>query len=116
MPASLIATCAIAVFAAAGVVIRPFCLPQAGWAVIAALLLIGFGLLPLEDAWAGIAKGTDVYLFLIGMMLIAEIAREERLFDWLAAIATRMAKGSPTRLFALIYVVGMVITAFLSND
>jgi arsenical pump membrane protein len=116
MPASLIATCAIAVFAAAGVVIRPFRLPEAVWAVIAALLLIGFGLLPLEDAWAGIAKGTDVYLFLIGMMLIAEIAREERLFDWLAAIATRMAKGSPTRLFALIYVVGMVITAFLSND
>ena len=116
MPASLIATSAIASFAAAGVVVRPFRLPEAIWAVIAALLLIGFGLLPLDGAWAGIAKGADVYLFLIGMMLIAEIAREERLFDWLAAIATRMAKGSPYRLFALIYIVGTVVTAFLSND
>jgi arsenical pump membrane protein len=116
MPASLIATCAIALFAAAGVVIRPFRLPEAVWAVIAAVLLVLFGLLPIERAWAGIAKGSDVYLFLIGMMLIAEIAREERLFDWLAAIATRLAKGSPLRLFALIYIVGTVVTAFLSND
>jgi arsenical pump membrane protein len=116
MPASLIATCAIALFAAAGVVIRPFRLPEAVWAVIAAVLLVLFGLLPIERAWAGIAKGSDVYLFLIGMMLIAEIAREERLFDWLAAIATRLAKGSPLRLFALIYIVGTMVTAFLSND
>jgi arsenical pump membrane protein len=106
----------IAALAAAGVVIRPFRLPEAVWAVIAAVLLVALGLLPISDAWAGIAKGTDVYLFLIGMMLIAEIAREERLFDWLAAIATRMAKGSPYRLFALIYVVGTVVTSFLSND
>jgi arsenical pump membrane protein len=116
MPIPLIATCAIAAFAAAGVVIRPFQLPEAVWAVIAAVLLVGFGLLPLSGAWAGILKGTDVYLFLIGMMLIAEIAREEWLFDWLAAIATRMARGSPIRLFALIYIVGTVVTAFLSND
>jgi arsenical pump membrane protein len=116
MPVSLIATCAIAAFAAAGVVIRPFRLPEAVWAVAAAVLLTAFGLISLEGASAGIAKGTDVYLFLIGMMLIAEIAREERLFDWLAAIATRMARGSPIRLFALIYVVGTLVTAFLSND
>jgi arsenical pump membrane protein len=116
MPVSLIATCAIALFAAAGVVIRPFRLPEAVWAVIAAVLLVVLGLLPIDRAWTGIAKGGDVYLFLIGMMLIAEIAREERLFDWLAAIATRMARGSPIRLFALIYIVGTVVTAFLSND
>jgi arsenical pump membrane protein len=112
----LISTCVIAALAAAGVVIRPFRLPEAVWAVSGAILLIVFGVLPLEGAWTGIAKGTDVYLFLVGMMLIAEIAREEKLFDWLAAIATRMAKGSPYRLFVLIYLVGTVVTAFLSND
>jgi arsenical pump membrane protein len=116
MSVPLIATCVIAAFAAAGVVIRPFRLPEAVWAVIAAALLVLLGLLPVARAWAGIAKGIDVYLFLIGMMLIAEIAREEKLFDWMAAIATRMAKGSPIRLFALIYIVGTVVTAFLSND
>ena len=63
-----------------------------------------------------IGKGTDVYLFLIGMMLIAELARQEGLFDWLAAHAARQANGSATRLFALIYAVGVVVTVFLSND
>ena len=69
-----------------------------------------------QTAWTGIVKGLDVYLFLIGMMLLAETARKEGLFDWLAAIATRSAKGSPHRLFLLIYGVGVVVTAFLSND
>ena len=50
------------------------------------------------------------------MMLLAEIAREEGLFDWLAAVATSHASGSPRRLFLLIYGVGTVVTIFLSND
>jgi arsenical pump membrane protein len=58
----------------------------------------------------------DVYLFLTGMMLLAETAREEKLFDWLAAHATRLARGSATRLFMLIYLVGTLVTTFLSND
>jgi arsenical pump membrane protein len=111
-----VATCAVAALAAAGVVIRPFNLPEAIWAVVAALLLVIFGLLPWRDALTGMARGTDVYLFLIGMMLLAELARQEGLFDWLAAKAARLAKGSASRLFALIYGVGTVVTVFLSND
>ena len=68
------------------------------------------------DALTGVAKGTDVYLFLFGMMLLAEIAREEGLFDWLAAVATSHANGSARRLFLLIYGVGTIVTVFLSND
>ncbi len=62
------------------------------------------------------AKGTDVYLFLIGMMVLAELGRHEGLFDWLAAYAVLHARGSAARLFALIYVVGTLVTVFLSND
>jgi arsenical pump membrane protein len=50
------------------------------------------------------------------MMLLSELARQEGLFDWLAALATTLAKGSPTRLFTLIYAVGTLVTIFLSND
>jgi arsenical pump membrane protein len=50
------------------------------------------------------------------MMLIAELARQEGLFDWLAALAVEHAHGSPQRLFSLVYSVGMVVTVFLSND
>jgi arsenical pump membrane protein len=96
--------------------VRPWNLPEAIWAVAGALLLVAFGLLPWRDAVAGAAKGSDVYLFLIGMMLLAELARQEGLFDWLAAKAARLAKGSASRLFTLIFAVGTVVTAFLSND
>src|SRR5437879_3718516 len=61
-------------------------------------------------------KGIDVYLFLTGMMLIAELARQEGLFDWLAALAVEHARGSPQRLFALVYAVGTLVTVLLSND
>jgi arsenical pump membrane protein len=63
-----------------------------------------------------VGKGIDVYLFLIGMMLLSEIARREGLFDWVAAFAVNHADRSPRRLFLLIYGVGVVVTAFLSND
>ncbi|HVN29590.1 MAG TPA: arsenic transporter [Candidatus Binataceae bacterium] len=107
---------AIAIAACAGVVVRPFAWPEYIWAVVAALLLVVLRLLPLGDALIGIAKGTDVYLFLTGMMLLAELARHEGLFDWLAAQAARHADGSATRLFTLIFLVGTVVTIFLSND
>jgi arsenical pump membrane protein len=55
-------------------------------------------------------------LFLTGMMLLSELAREQGLFDWLAARATRAAGGSPTTLFTLILAVGTLVTTFLSND
>jgi arsenical pump membrane protein len=106
----------IAVIATAGVIVRPFRLPEAVWAVAGALLLIVFGLLPLGAALQAIAKGNDVYLFLIGMMLLSEIARREGLFDWVAAVAVNHSKSSPRRLFVLIYLVGVVVTTFLSND
>jgi arsenical pump membrane protein len=110
------ATWGIAAVATAAVIARPWNLPEAIWAVAGAVLLVAFGFLPWSDALEGIAKGADVYLFLIGMMLLAELARVEGLFDWLATHAVNHARGSPRRLFALIYGVGVVVTAFLSND
>jgi len=106
----------IAAIATAGVIVRPFHLPEAIWAVAGASLLVVLGLLSPADALAGAGKGTNVYLFLTGMMLLAETARGAGLFDWLAALATGRAKGSATRLFLLIYGVGTIVTIFLSND
>lgn len=107
---------AIAAFTALGLIVRPFRWPEAVWAVLAAFVLVVAGLLPWRGALTGITKGLDVYLFLVGMMLISDIARKEGLFDWLAAIATGHAKGSPRRLFVLIYGVGILVTVFMSND
>jgi arsenical pump membrane protein len=106
----------IAAVSVAGVIVRPFNVMEAAWAAGGAALLVIIGLITPSDALHGIARGTDVYLFLTGMMLLAEVARSEGLFDWLAALATRHADGSPHRLFFLIYAVGTVVTVFLSND
>jgi arsenical pump membrane protein len=106
----------IAAVATIGVILRPFNWPEAIWAVAGATLLVALQLISPQDVLAGVAKGTDVYLFLIGMLLLAEIARAEGLFDWLAAVATSRARGSARRLFALTYGVGIVVTVFLSND
>jgi arsenical pump membrane protein len=106
----------ISLLCIAGVIIRPFRWPEAVWAVSGALLLLLFRLISPQEGLNGVAKGLDVYLFLTGMMLLAETAREEKLFDWLAAHATQLARGSATRLFGLIYLVGILVTVFLSND
>lgn len=106
----------ISVLSIAGVILRPLKITEAVWAAAGSVLLVLLQLISPADAWAGISKGTDVYLFLFGMMLLAEVAREERLFDWLAAKAVQLARGSAKRLFALTYLVGIVVTVFLSND
>ena len=106
----------IIALATAGVITRPFRLSEAIWAVAGAVALVFLGFLSWGEALNGILRGIDVYLFLIGMMLIAELARQEGLFDYLAALAVEHARGSPQRLFLLIYLVGTAVTVLLSND
>ena len=98
------------------IILRPFKLNEAIWAVTGAIALLLFGLIVPADALKGLLKGTDVYLFLAGMMLLAETARQEKLFDWAASFAIRLSRGSGSRLFFLVYFTGIIITAFLSND
>jgi arsenical pump membrane protein len=95
---------------------RPRRIPEYVWAVTGAVLLVMFRLLPVRAAWAAVRSGTDVYFFLAGMMLLAELARNHGVFDWLAGEAMAHARGSQTRLFVLVYGIGIVVTALLSND
>jgi arsenical pump membrane protein len=113
---ALLSIWSIAALATAGVIIRPLKLPEAVWAIAGAIALVLFGLLAPAAALHGVGRGLDVYLFLTGMMLLAEVARDTGLFDWLAAIAASHARGSAGRLFRLIYGVGILVTVFLSND
>ncbi len=107
----LIAACAILC-----VLARPRGLPEALWAVAGALALVCTGLLGWRDALRGVGRASDVCLFLSGMMLLSELARREGVFDWCAALAVKGARQSPARLFWLIYITGVAVTVFLSND
>ncbi len=95
---------------------RPRGVAEWVWAASGAALLAIFGLVPLPDVARAISHGTDVYLFLAGMMLLAGLAKHEGVFDWAACQAVRAARGSAMRLFALVFGVGIVVTTVLSND
>jgi arsenical pump membrane protein len=110
------ATWLIAALATAGVILRPWRVPEAAWAVGGALALLVAGLLPWREALHAVARGADVYWFLAGMMLLAELARREGVFEFCADFAVRRARGSAQRLFAWVYAIGIVVTVFMSND
>lgn len=100
----------------AGILLRPRGWPEYIWACLGAGLLLACRLIAPEQAAVAAQKGVQVYLFLAGMLLLSEMARRQGLFDWLAVHAVNAANGSRLRLFSLIYCVGIVVTALLSND
>ena len=115
MPLNLIAWL-VTVVAVFGVIVRPLGSREYPWAIGGALLVVLIGAVPPAAALAAVWRGADVYLFLIGMMLLSEVAREQGLFDWLAEQAVHRSGGSPKRLFVIVYLVGVVVTTLLSND
>jgi arsenical pump membrane protein len=96
--------------------IRPRNIPEVYWVGGGAILLVVLRLIPLQLAGKAAAEGFDVYLFLIGMMLLSELGREHGVFDWLSSAALKGARGSAARLFTLVYGVGTLVTIFMSND
>src|ERR1700722_6646333 len=96
--------------------IRPHNIPEAYWIGAGVFLLLTLRLAPLPIAGRAVTKAFDVCLFLIGMMLLSALARQHGVFDWLSSLAVRSANGSCSRLFALVYAVGTIVTMLMSND
>ena len=116
MPAAHLAIWAITFLSIALMLVRPRGIAEVWWIAAGAAALVAFRLVGFHAAILAVAKGTDVYLFLIGMMVLAQLAHIYGVFDWLAAIAVRRSNGSRTRLFALIYIFGTLVTILMSND
>lgn len=112
-PALIVAISAVSILL---MLIRPRNLPEVYWVAAGAFLLVALRLIPLQLAGKAVAEGSDVYFFLIGMMLLSALARDNGVFDWVAATSIRAAKGSCSQLFTLIYGVGTVVTICMSND
>jgi len=96
--------------------VRAWRVPEVYWIAGGVLMLLLLRLESPENALSAAAKGTDVYLFLGGMMLLSELASKHGVFDWLACAAVRHSNGSSARLFFLIYAAGTLVTMFMSND
>jgi len=91
-------------------------IPEVYWISGGVVLLLGLRLITFRLAQQAFVKALDVCLFLIGMMLLSELAREHGVFDWLSSIAIRNSQGSCLRLFAFVYVIGTSVTILMSND
>src|ERR1700694_2333419 len=109
------ATWAIAALTTGCIIVRPWRLPEALWAILGAIGLVVLSLLPWRYALRAVGSGADVYLFLAGMMILAELARQQGVFDWLAARTVRLARGAARHLFGLVFAVGTLGTPCLSN-
>ena len=73
------------------------------------------------DAVAGwhsaVARGSDVYLFLAGMMLLAQLAQTHGVFDWLATLAVQACQRFPSPAVCThLHAIGTLVTIFMSND
>lgn len=98
------------------IIIRPRGRPEYVWGLAGAALLVGLGFVSIPAAAGAVRRGFDVYMFLLGMLALAELARCQGVFAWLADRALRASRGSRGRLFFLVYGVGVAVTALLSND
>ncbi len=98
------------------IIVRPWQRPEWVWALGGAACLVALGLVSVPQANAAIGQGSDVYFFLVGMLVLGEVARASGLFDWFATIAVDLARGSTVRFYTLVVIVGVAVTAVLSND
>jgi arsenical pump membrane protein len=106
----------IAALVVAGMLARPWGSREWQWAVGGAIAVVLVRAEPPAAAWSAIAGGASVYAFLAGIAILAEIARAGGVFEALAAHARSAAGTSRARLFFLVFLAGVTVTALLSND
>ncbi len=98
------------------IMIRPLRLSEAVIAAGGGLLMLVCGIITPDDATSTLLGQWNIYGFFLGLMVISAISDAAGVFDILAYQAARLAGGSSLRLYLAIFAVGVVITAFLSND
>ena len=95
---------------------RPWKISEATAAALGATVLLLSTAVPVGHVPAVIRESGGVLLFLLGMMVLTGIAERARVFDVLAESVVRLARGNGRFLYALVYLLGAIITAVLSLD
>ncbi len=85
-------------------------------ATLGAILMIVTGGASVGDLGAVLRENFTVLAFFLGMMTVTALAEEARVFEQMATLASRWAAGSSRRLFVNVFLLGTVISTFLTND
>ncbi len=107
---------AITILTLLGIMTRPFKLNEAMCALGGAGLLLVLGLINPASAATTLLGDWNTFFFFLGLMSISALAEVAGFFDWLATQAARLAGNSSRRLFLNIFLLGSLISMFLSND
>ena len=99
-----------------GIMVRPWKTNEALIALAGAGLLLILGLVSPADALSTLARDWNTFFFFLGLMSISALAEVAGLFDWLAFQAARLSRNSARRLFLNTFLLGSLISMFLSND
>jgi arsenical pump membrane protein len=98
------------------VLARPWGVSRAWWAALGGWTVLITGLVSIASAVDVLSETADPLALLVGLMLLSAVAEEAGFFDWSASLALRAGGGRVRWLFALVFVVGCLISAVLSLD
>jgi arsenical pump membrane protein len=96
--------------------LRPRRLPEAVAAVPAAALVVALGVVSWRQAIDELGALGPTVGFLAAVLVLAHAADRAGIFRWAGAVATRVSRGSPQRLLAVVFLIASVTTAVLSLD
>lgn len=99
-----------------GIMLRPWKINEAIFALCGAAILLLLGLITPGKAATTLLGDWNTFLFFLGMMSISTLAEAAGLFDWLAFQAARLSRNSARLLFLNIFLLGSLISMFFSND
>lgn len=80
------------------------------------LLFVATGLLPLPEARESLATIAPMLVFLVGVIVLAELTKEAQVFDAIAGRMAVLGRGNYAALFVLCTVFASLVTIFLNLD
>lgn len=98
------------------IMVRPKPLNEATAAFLGAILMLATTLVSPSQAYDVLKTTANILLFFLGLMVVCAVADRAGFFEWSAFKAVKLANGKGRRLLLVLFVLGAVITTFLSND